>query len=29
VQQLDGTTALDSAVITPGVIRVGDEARIL
>ena len=29
VQQLDGTTALDSAAITPGVIRVGDEARIL
>ena len=29
VQQLDGTTALDSAVITPGVIHVGDEAEIL
>lgn len=29
VQQLDGCTALDSSVLTPGVIRVGDEARIM
>ncbi len=29
VQQLDGTTALDSSIITPGVIRVGDAAEIL
>jgi uncharacterized protein len=26
---LDGTTALDSSVITPGIIRVGDQAEIL
>jgi uncharacterized protein len=26
---LDGTTALDSSVITPGIIRVGDRAEIL
>ena len=29
IGELDGTTALDSSVITPGTIRVGDEARIL
>jgi len=28
VKQLDGTTALDSSVVTPGVIRVGDTAEI-
>ena len=26
---LDGTTALDSSVITPGMIRVGDQAEII
>jgi uncharacterized protein len=29
VQQLKGTTALDSAVMTPGVIHVGDAAEIV
>jgi len=29
VQQLDGSAALDSMVLTSGVIRVGDEARIV
>ena len=29
VRQLDGTTALDSSVLTPGVIRVGDPAEII
>jgi MOSC domain-containing protein len=29
VKELDGCTALDSAVITPGVIKVGDETRVL
>ena len=29
IRELDGTTALDSSVITPGVIHVGDQAEIL
>jgi hypothetical protein len=29
VQQLDGTTALDSAAIAPGIIRVGDTVEIV
>lgn len=29
VKELDGCSALDSAVITPGVIKVGDETRVL
>ena len=29
VRELDGTTALDSSVITPGKIRVGDQAHIV
>jgi MOSC domain-containing protein len=29
VQELDGSTALDSSVITPGKIRVGDQAHII
>ncbi|HEY2359842.1 MAG TPA: hypothetical protein VGK36_01905 [Candidatus Angelobacter sp.] len=28
VRELDGSTALDSSVITPGKIRVGDQAHI-
>jgi uncharacterized protein YcbX len=29
VRELDGSTALDSSIITPGKIRVGDAAHIL
>ena len=29
IRELDGSTALDSSVITPGKIRIGDQARIL
>jgi uncharacterized protein len=29
VRELDGSTALDSSVITPGKIRVGDQAQII
>ncbi len=29
VRELDGSTALDSYVVTPGRIRVGDAAQIL
>jgi uncharacterized protein len=29
VHELDGSTALDSSVITPGKIRIGDQAQIL
>ena len=29
VRELDGSTALDSSVITPGKIRVGDSVKIL
>jgi uncharacterized protein YcbX len=29
VRELDGSTALDSYVVTPGKIRVGDQARII
>ncbi|HEY7402052.1 MAG TPA: MOSC N-terminal beta barrel domain-containing protein [Candidatus Angelobacter sp.] len=29
IHELDGTTALDSSVLTPGTIRVGDQARVL
>jgi uncharacterized protein YcbX len=29
VQELDGSTALDSSIITPGKIRVGDQAHVI
>ncbi|HET9363466.1 MAG TPA: MOSC domain-containing protein, partial [Candidatus Angelobacter sp.] len=29
VNELDGTTALDSSILVEGTIRVGDQARIL
>jgi hypothetical protein len=29
VRELDGSTALDSSVITPGKIHVGDQAQII
>jgi MOSC domain-containing protein len=29
IYELDGTTALDSSVLTPGTIRVGDQAEII
>ena len=29
VRELDGSTALDSSVITPGKIRIGDQAHIV
>ena len=29
IRELDGSTALDSSVITPGKIRIGDQAHIV
>lgn len=29
IRELDGSTALDSSVIAPGKIRIGDQAQII